>query len=54
MQAEINLSGYGFQELPDDVTLSQDNRDIDLSSNMLMQIPSQIYTSWYFNPFSLI
>lgn len=35
MNTEINLSGYGFSELPDDVNLSTDNRDIDISSNAL-------------------
>jgi hypothetical protein len=35
MQAEINLSGFGFSELPDDINLSPDNRDLDLSSNTL-------------------
>lgn len=46
MTQEINLAGYGFSKLPEDIELTQDAIDIDISSNPLSQIPSQINLYW--------
>jgi hypothetical protein len=37
--AEVNLAGYGYQEFPDDIPLSIENWDIDMSQNLFTLIP---------------
>ena len=46
MSLEINFSSYGFAELPNDLPLSKEVVDLDLSENILPVIPVEINMKW--------